>query len=87
MKMEMPVFKNRPWADLASASLYFDVSFLAWTFWGLLRDLMAFKFALTPMQKGLITALPQIGRACMRLFAGRGHSTCDLPVWIEPGSR
>lgn len=56
---------------LASAFLYFDVSFMVWVLLGALGNYVAAEFGLSPAQKGLMTAIPLLGGALLRLVFGQ----------------
>jgi NNP family nitrate/nitrite transporter-like MFS transporter len=55
---------------LASAFLYFDVSFLVWVLLGVLINHIAAGLPLSPAQKGLLVATPMLGGALLRLPMG-----------------
>jgi NNP family nitrate/nitrite transporter-like MFS transporter len=55
---------------LASAFLYFDLSFMAWVLLGPLGVAIAQSFGLSPAQKGLMVAAPVLSGAVLRLAAG-----------------
>lgn len=56
---------------LAGAFLYFDVSFMIWVLLGALGNHVAAAFGLSPVQKGLMTAVPLLGGSLLRLVAGQ----------------
>lgn len=56
---------------LVSAFLYFDVSFMVWVLLGALGNYVAADFGLSPAQKGLMTAIPLLGGALLRLVFGQ----------------
>ena len=55
---------------LASAFLYFDLSFMVWVILGPLGVAIAKSFHLDPVQKGLMVAVPVLSGAALRLVAG-----------------
>lgn len=55
---------------LLSSFLYFDVSFMIWVLLGALGNYIASDLGLSPAQKGLMTALPLLGGAMLRLLLG-----------------
>jgi NNP family nitrate/nitrite transporter-like MFS transporter len=55
---------------LASAFLYFDLSFMVWVILGPLGVAIAKSFHLDPAQKGLMVAVPVLSGALLRLMAG-----------------
>lgn len=55
---------------LISAFLYFDVSFMVWVLLGALGNYVASDFNLSPVQKGLMTAIPLLGGSILRLVFG-----------------
>jgi NNP family nitrate/nitrite transporter-like MFS transporter len=55
---------------LASAFLYFDMSFMVWVILGPLGVAISKSFHLDPAQKGLMVAVPTISGAILRLVAG-----------------
>jgi MFS transporter, NNP family, nitrate/nitrite transporter len=55
---------------LASAFLYFDVSFLVWVILGALGNFIASEMGLSGTEKGLVTALPVLSGAVLRLPMG-----------------
>lgn len=59
------------WPTLLGAFLYFDVSFMAWMLLGALGNYIATDLGLGPAQKGLMTALPLLGGAALRLLFGQ----------------
>jgi NNP family nitrate/nitrite transporter-like MFS transporter len=58
------------WPTLASAFLYFDVSFMAWVLLGALGNYVAAEFGLSPAQKGFMTALPLLAGSLLRILLG-----------------
>jgi NNP family nitrate/nitrite transporter-like MFS transporter len=56
---------------LASAFFYFDVSFMIWVLLGALGNYVSHDLALSPEQKGLMTALPLLGGSVLRLVFGQ----------------
>ncbi len=70
MKKELPFFKAGHLPTLASAFLYFDVSFMVWVLLGALGNYVASQFGMTPIQKGFMTALPLLGGSILRLVFG-----------------
>lgn len=56
---------------LFSAFLYFDVSFMIWVLLGALGNYIATDLGLSPAQKGLMTAIPLLGGALLRLLFGQ----------------
>lgn len=56
---------------LLSAFLYFDVSFMIWVLLGALGNYIATDLGLSPAQKGLMTAIPLLGGALLRLLFGQ----------------
>ena len=55
---------------LASAFLYFDLSFMVWVILGPLGVAIAKNFGLDPAQKGLMVAIPVLSGALLRVVAG-----------------
>src|SRR5579863_2764874 len=55
---------------LASAFLYFDISFMVWVILGPLGPFLGEALKLTAAQKGLLTALPLLGGSFFRLILG-----------------
>ncbi len=55
---------------LLSSFLYFDMSFMIWVLLGALGNYIAGDLGLSPTQKGLMTALPLLGGAALRLVLG-----------------
>jgi MFS transporter, NNP family, nitrate/nitrite transporter len=55
---------------LASALLYFDVSFMVWVILGPLSPFIGEAFKLTATQKGLLTAIPLLGGSFCRPILG-----------------
>jgi MFS transporter, NNP family, nitrate/nitrite transporter len=62
--------KNGHWPTLATAFLYFDVSFMVWTLLGALGAQIGAALALSPSQKGLMVATPILGGAFLRIALG-----------------
>jgi NNP family nitrate/nitrite transporter-like MFS transporter len=58
------------WRTLVAAFLYFDVSFMVWVLPGVLGVFIAEDLGLTPVQKGLLVALPILSGAALRLPLG-----------------
>lgn len=56
--------------SLAAALIHFDVSFLCWVLVGALGAYIAVDLGLSPMQKGLMVAVPPLGGAAFRLLLG-----------------
>ncbi|MET0728748.1 MAG: MFS transporter [Acidimicrobiales bacterium] len=56
--------------SLAAALIHFDVSFLCWVLIGALGAYIATDLGLSPMQKGLMVAIPPLGGAGFRLLLG-----------------
>jgi NNP family nitrate/nitrite transporter-like MFS transporter len=56
--------------SLAAALIHFDVSFLCWVLVGALGAYIADDLGLSPMQKGLMVAVPPLGGAGFRLLLG-----------------
>ena len=63
-------FKAGHTPTLASAFLYFDLSFMVWVILGPLGVAIAKDFGLTPAQKGFMVAAPVLSGALLRLGAG-----------------
>jgi NNP family nitrate/nitrite transporter-like MFS transporter len=63
-------FKAGHLPTLASAFLYFDLSFMVWVLLGPLGVAIAKSFHLDPAQKGLMVAVPVLSGAVLRLVAG-----------------
>lgn len=63
-------WKAGHWPTLLGAFLYFDVSFMVWVLLGALGNYIAGEFGLSPAQKGLMTAIPLLGGAMLRLLFG-----------------
>jgi MFS transporter, NNP family, nitrate/nitrite transporter len=55
---------------LASAFLYFDVSFMIWILPGALANSIVSDFGLTDSQKGLMVAVPLLGGSVLRVVLG-----------------
>jgi MFS transporter, NNP family, nitrate/nitrite transporter len=55
---------------LASAFLYFDVSFMVWVLFGPLTPFVAEQLHLSATQKGLLTAIPLLGGSFFRPILG-----------------
>jgi len=62
--------KSGHWPTLASAFLYFDVSFMVWTMLGALGVQIGATLGLTPQQKGLMVAVPYLSGAFIRIGLG-----------------
>src|SRR5581483_11670872 len=58
------------WPTLLCAFLYFDVSFMIWVMLGALANSISADFLLSPIQKGLMVAVPILGGAALRLVLG-----------------
>src|SRR5437870_803935 len=55
---------------LASAFLYFDVSFMVWVLVGALANSIVPDFGLDDARRGLLVAVPLLGGALLRLVLG-----------------
>ncbi len=55
---------------LASAFLYFDISFMIWVLLGALANTIAPRFGLSDSERGLMVAVPILGGALLRLVLG-----------------
>jgi NNP family nitrate/nitrite transporter-like MFS transporter len=55
---------------LVMSFLYFDISFMIWIMMGALSVYISRDFGLTPSQKGLMTAIPILGGALLRIPMG-----------------
>ena len=62
--------KSGHWPTLATAFLYFDVSFMVWTILGALGVQIGVTLGLTPQQKGLMVAVPYLSAAFIRIAVG-----------------
>ena len=62
--------KSGHWPTLATAFLYFDVSFMVWTILGALGVQIGATLGLTPQQKGLMVAVPYLSGAFIRIGLG-----------------
>ena len=62
--------KSGHWPTLATAFLYFDVSFMVWTILGALGVQIGVTLGLTPQQKGLMVAVPYLSGAFIRIALG-----------------
>src|SRR3954471_13675959 len=62
--------KSGHWPTLATAFLYFDVSFMVWTMLGALGVQIGATLGLTPQQKGLMVAVPYLSGAFIRIALG-----------------
>ena len=62
--------KSGHWPTLATAFLYFDVSFMVWTILGALGVQIGASLGLTPQQKGLMVAVPYLSGAFIRIGLG-----------------
>ncbi len=58
------------WPTLASAFLYFDISFMVWVLLGALANSIVPDFQLDPAQRGYMLAVPLLGGAVLRLVLG-----------------
>src|SRR5262249_16948512 len=58
------------WPSLLCAFLYFDSSFAVWTLIGALGGFIAQTFHLSPVQKGLLVAVPLLGGSVLRIILG-----------------
>jgi MFS transporter, NNP family, nitrate/nitrite transporter len=63
-------WKAGHWPTLLGAFLYFDVSFMVWVMLGALGNYIAADFGMSAGQKGLMTAIPLLGGAVLRLLFG-----------------
>ncbi len=70
VKTNPSFWKTGHWPTLVSAFLYFDVSFAVWVLLGALGNHIAGQFQLSPTQKGLVTAVPILSGAVLRLLLG-----------------
>jgi len=70
MKSKGSFLKAGHLPTLISAFLYFDVSFMVWILLGVLGNYLAADMRLNPAQQGLMTALPLLGGAALRLVLG-----------------
>lgn len=64
------LFKSGHFPSLVAAFLYFDVSFMIWVLLGPLAPFLSDQLKLTPLQKGLLTAIPLLGGAFFRPILG-----------------
>ena len=55
---------------LLGSFFYFDTSFMIWVLLGALGNYVASDFGLTPVQKGLMTAIPLLAGSALRLILG-----------------
>ncbi len=62
--------KSGHFPTLASAFLYFDVSFMVWVLFGPLTPFVAEQIHLSATQKGLLTAIPLLGGSFFRPILG-----------------
>jgi NNP family nitrate/nitrite transporter-like MFS transporter len=62
--------KSGHWPTLATAFLYFDVSFMVWTILGALGVQIGATLGLSPQQKGLMVAVPYLSGAFIRIALG-----------------
>jgi NNP family nitrate/nitrite transporter-like MFS transporter len=62
--------KSGHWPTLATAFLYFDVSFMVWTMLGALGVQIGISLGLSPQQKGLVVAVPYLSGAFIRIALG-----------------
>src|SRR3954463_2256964 len=66
--MKLSQFKESGhWPTLATAFLYFDVSFMVWTMLGALGALIAPSLGLTAQQKFLMVSTPTLSGAVLRI--------------------
>ena len=56
--------------SLGAALIHFDVSFMVWVLLGALGAYVASDLGLSPLQKGLMVAVPPLGGSCFRLIVG-----------------
>src|SRR3989337_1499290 len=78
--------------SLFSAFLYFDTSFMGWVLLGALGNFVASDLGLSGSQKGLMTALPVLSGALLRLvmgsaadrFGGRRVGLVGLSLTLVP---
>lgn len=70
MEKERSFWKVGHWPTLLSAFLYFDSSFMVWVLLGAVGNYVAAEFGLSPIQKGLMTAVPLLGGSMLRLVFG-----------------
>src|ERR1043166_8452037 len=71
MKNDTSFLKSGHLPTLLGSFVYFDVSFMIWVLLGALGNYVASDLALTPMQKGLMTAIPLLGGSILRLVFGQ----------------
>lgn len=71
MKPNDSFWKSGHLPTLFSSFLYFDVSFMIWVLLGALGNFVAGGLALSPSQKGLMTAFPLLGGSILRLVFGQ----------------
>jgi MFS transporter, NNP family, nitrate/nitrite transporter len=64
------LMKSGHFPTLVAAFLYFDVSFMVWVLLGPLAPFLSDQFRLSPLQKGLLTAIPLLGGAFFRPILG-----------------
>ena len=77
---------------LASAFLYFDVSFMVWVMLGPLGPFIGEAYKLSATQKGFLTALPLLGGSFFRpilgwmteRFGGRATGLTGLALTLVP---
>lgn len=62
--------KSGHWPTLATAFLYFDVSFMVWTILGALGVQIGASLGLSPQQKGMMVAVPYLSAAFIRIALG-----------------
>ena len=62
--------KSGHWPTLATAFLYFDVSFMVWTMLGALGAQIGASLGLNAQQKGLMVAVPYLSGAFIRIALG-----------------
>lgn len=70
MKSSTSFLKSGHLPTLFSSFLYFDISFMIWVLFGAVGNYVATDLGLSPTQKGLMTALPLLGGAALRLVLG-----------------
>ena len=70
MKKEPSFLKAGHLPTLLSAFLYFDTSFMIWVLLGALGNYVASDFKMSPIEKGLMTAVPLLGGSILRLLFG-----------------
>lgn len=70
MNHQNPFWKAGHLPTLISSFLYFDLSFMVWVLLGGLGNYIAGDLGLSPAQKGLMTAIPLLSGALLRLLLG-----------------